>query len=402
MQNSQVMNIAMNLAKPVVDFLTSKIMLSVNPLDNAKLTKWRRIVDQADAFQKKQPGNSIAEIETFITTTFSEYTTDNAFERINIEDINADVGDHFLETKQCIQKGILGRAEVLRRQQNMKNYSELAEFFNKNLRGRFPFSPPAQDAAQPIEVDPEDMRLFFEKFKKAGGSAEKILDQIYQLGITTEAARFLRSVERVYDLFKGYLETDIGGLPSVNMEIIFCVNRELSVGANYVAEWSLRSNYDETIKDTDKVKLTKWVYGCPTDVAFRWPVIQGLLDSPFNDPKQPHLKVVGETATFTFNGKWSILRMIRQHRALPGEYPALINPNAIVLKFTVPVGENKRAILFISLSFIGPSTNPNMPGKTLEYPEFPTFAPALPEELDRYRNEPVLSFKVVQAAALGF
>ncbi|MDR0624915.1 MAG: hypothetical protein LBF72_00450 [Holosporales bacterium] len=398
MQSSQVINLALNLAKPVVDLLTSNIMLSVSPLDNAKLAKWRRIVAQAEAFQKKQPGNSIAELESFITTTFKEYTTDNAFEKINIQDANAEVGDHFLETKQHIQKGILGRAEILRRQQSISNYNDLADFFNTNLRGHFPFLHPSQDQATSAEVDPEDLRLFLEGFKKAGGSAEKILDQVHQLGLVDDAMHFLREIEQIYELFSDFLEAGIGSLPFIKIDVHFNVNRERAAGANLVAEWGLQANRDEEISDSDKVKQTKWVYDCPIMFGFRWPSIEGFTETPFNDPRQPSLKVIGKTAAFEFGGKWSLFRLIRKHRANPGEYPvAQMGHNAIVLKFVVPIGENKSAVLFNSISLLGASMNPNLPGKALALPEFPILAPALSEEIERYRNEPVLSFQVLQA-----
>ncbi|MDR3285511.1 MAG: hypothetical protein LBS83_02395 [Holosporales bacterium] len=400
-QSQHVMNIALNLAQPVIEFLTNNIMLSTDPLDNNKLTKWKRILDQAEAFNKKQPGNSIAELESFITTTFKEYTINNAFEKISINEVTKDVGDHFLETKQFIQRGILGRAEILTRQKSIKNYYELREFFNKNLRGRFPFTPPSTDSSNGLEVDPEDMRLFFEKFRKAGGTTEKILNQIYQLGIATEAVRFLKSIEQIYELFKSYLETDIGSLPSVLTSVDFNVNRDRAVSANCVAEWSIRENYDEVLLNTEKSRQTKWVYGCPIEISFRWPVVKGFDETPLNDPKQPSLKVIGPIATFTFKGKWSILRLLRQQSASKSEYSAMVNPDSIVLKFIIPTNENKNAILYNSISLLGPSTNPNMPGKSLPLPEFPTFAPDLPDEMARYLNEPVLSSGLIQVAEGG-
>ena len=401
-QSQQVINVAINMAKPVVDFLTTNVMLTVDPLDSLKLTKWQRIVEQATSFEKKQPGNSIGELETFITTTFREYNIDNAFEKIKLADLNETLGDHFLETKQYIQKGILGRVEVLTRQKNIKNYQELSEFFNKYLRGRFPFTPPSTDTAQGVEVDPEDMRIFFKKFKDAGGCVEKNLDQIYQLGgVATEAIAFLRSVEKIYDLFQGYLETDIGGLPSIVISTDFNVNRDNSSGSNYIAEWSVKLNYDELIKHTDKSRQTRWLYGAPTEISFRWPDVKGLLEKPLSDPKQSSLTVLDNTAKFLYKGNWSILRMVRQHRANKGEYVPMSNPNSVVLKFIVPVGEGTSAILFNSMSFLAPSTNPNLPGKALEFPEFPTFAPSLSQEIERYRNEPVLGFGIINPATLN-
>jgi type VI protein secretion system component VasK len=334
-----------------------------------------------------------------VTTTFKGYTIENAFEEINLSDIQSEVGDHFLETIQFIKKGILGRAEVLTRQKNIRNYQALVQHFNKNLRGKFPFTSPATDIAQNAEVDPEDVKEFLLKFKEFGGSAEIILDQVYQLGmIANSAVIFLKRVEDIWALLNDYLNNS-ASLPMIVYTNEFNVNRERAVGTNYVAEWVIKTNYESSVSNTDASKQTQWVYGCPTEVSFRWPDVKGLVELPLNDPKQASLKVLGTTATFTYKGKWSFLRMLRLHKASRGEYLPMANPDSVVLKFVVPVSEKKCAVLFNTVSFFKDSTNPNLPGKLIRFPDFPTVALDFPQEIEQYKNEPVISFGVIKPTA---
>lgn len=396
LQGQHTVNLAINLAKPFVDFLTSDIMLTVNPLDKSLLSKWRRIVEQTDAYQKKQPGNSIAMLENFVTTTFKEYTLDNVFEHIKIHDVMQPAGDHFLETMLFIKKGILGRVEVLTRKRNVQRYQELMQVFNQKLRGRFPFTPLATDSLQGMEADPEDLREFLQLFKDYGATADNILNQVYQLGdVARDAYGFLKKCEDVYLLFQPYLESGDGVLPFVSTSWDFNVNREKTVGGNYVAQWSARVNYDELISLSDKDHQTRWVYGAPTEITFRWPNVNTVLDRPLNDPKQPALQALDTTATFTCKGKWSVLRMVRMYQAHKGEFLPMANPNAVVLKFVIPVSETKKAILFNAVSFLGISQNPNLPGRSLALPNFPLFAPSFNPEIAKYMNEPIISFRVI-------
>jgi type VI secretion system protein ImpL len=399
-QSQHLINLAITLAKPVVDFLTSDIMLTVNPLNRTLLTKWKRIVEQTEAFQNKQPGNSIAILETFVTTTFKGYTLENVFEEIKLSDIQEDVGDHFLETVQFMKKGVLGRVEVLTRQKNIKNYQILMHHFNKNLRGKFPFTPPATDVAQNAEVDPEDLKEFLLKFKEFGGSAEIILDQIYQLGfVAREAVVFLKKVEDIFSLFDDYLTNNSSGIPSITYTNEFNVNRERAAGENYVAEWTIKTNYEASVSNADTSKHTSWVYGCPAEVSFRWPNVKGLTELPLNDPKQKSLKVLETTATFVYKGNWSFFRMIRHHKASRGEYLPMANPDSVILKFVIPVSDKKSAVLFNTVSFLKDSTNQKLQGRLIRFPDFPTLAPDFPQEIEQYRNEPVLSFGVVKPTA---
>lgn len=400
-QGQQVLNIALNYAQPVIEFLTSDIMMSVNPLNQGHLTKWKRIVSQAEAYQKKQAGNSISTLESFITLTLKDYKLENAFELIKLEDLEEEAGDYFLETIQFIKKGVLGRAEILTRHKNIRNYEDLANYFNQNLRGRFPFSPSAQDMSQSIEADPNMFRVFMDKFRDYGGSTEKILDQIYQLGSGASAAvAFLQSIEGIADLFEDYLKNNVTGIPSLKANMDFNVNRDRAKGANYVAEWSLKTNYETTVSQADASRTTQWIFNAPTKVAFRWPNVKGMPELPLNDPNQPDLKVLETTATFEYKGGWSLLRMIRRHRASRGEYVPMAHPNAVVLKFTIPVAEDQSAVLFNAISFMAPSANPDLPGRMLPFPDFPTAAPDLSQELAPYVNDPVLTQGVVKAVKL--
>jgi type VI secretion system protein ImpL len=395
-QEQNVMNLALTLAKPVVEFLNSQIMLTTNPLSMALLTKWKRIVEQTELFQNKQPGSSIATLENFILTTLKGYNVDTAFEQIKLEDLQQSEGDHFLETIQFIKKGVLGRAEVLTRQKNMKNYTELVDFFNKNLSGRFPFTPIASDSEMGVEADPEKFRAFLEKFKEFGGSFEKILDQIYQLGVSfSDHVKFLKSIEKICEIFSSYLDNKGFGLPFVTFSTEFFTNRDNSIGANFIAQWSIKANYDNVVTNTDKNKQTKWGYGCPTEVSFRWPNVSGI-DEPFNDPTQPNLITFEKTANFVYKGNWSLFRMIRSHRANRSEYSPSLNQNSIMLVFLVPVGQNKTAKLFNSISFLAPSANPNVPGQFITFTDFPSFAPLFPPELEALRNESVISHGIVK------
>lgn len=335
-------------------------------------------------------------------STLKDYKLENVFELIKMEDLQEEAGDHFLETIQFIKKGVLGRAEILTRHKNIRNYEDLVSYFNQHLRGRFPFSPTSQDMGQSIEADPNEFRVFMDKFRNYGGSAEKILDQIYQLGSGASAAvTFLQQIEGIADLFEDYLKNNVTGIPSLRLNMDFNVNRERGRGGNYVAEWNLKTNYETTISQADASRTTQWLFNAPTKVSFRWPNVKGMRELPLNDPNQPELKVLETTATFEYQGGWSLLRMIRRHQAARGEYVPMAQPDAVVLKFTVPVGEDRTAVLFNAVSFLAPSPNPDLPGRVILFPDFPTAAPDLSQELAPYVNDPVLSQGVVKPVKIA-
>jgi hypothetical protein len=59
--------------------------------------------------------------------------------------------------------------------------------------------------------------------------------------------------------------------------------------------------------------LTRWASGAPITVKMRWAL--GSSYRPTTDPEQPFLSVDPQSATYTFKGCWSLLRMLDLQRS---------------------------------------------------------------------------------------
>lgn len=395
LQRQLMQTMAIDFAKPLVTFLTADVMLDAAG-DKVLLNKWNRIVDQMEAFMKKQPGNSVMALEDFILKTLNSYDLKNCFDNIPLEDTRHESGDYFIETIRSLKKGVLSRAEVLKRKQGIQNYNKLVTFYNQNLKNKFPFVASNVSLSTP-EADPEIIRDFFRLYDEAGGSAKVILDQIYQLGSgVLPALRFLQSMDSVKAFFQNYLSGNgDNDLPTFTFNIDFRVNRQMESGGDLIVDWTIKPHPDVTIDKNDKNHVGRWSYGNPVELGFRWPDGDGIPAVPLKDPLQPVLDVDGRKATIKYTGRWALLWMLKMHSASKGDYTPLKDPNPFMLKFVIPTGSEDKAIVYNMITIMAPSSNPKAPGKVLPVPAFPVLAPELDSTAIHYGDQAVLTEGVV-------
>ncbi len=400
LQRQQMQNMALDYAKPLVTFLTAPVLVEAEG-DKTLLNRWRRIIEQLEAYAKKQPGNSINVLEDFIIKSLNTYNLNTIFSAVSLAEIQQPSGDYFLEIVRQLKKAALSRAEVKRRQLSIEHYKELARYFNQNLKNKFPFVGSNLSLSM-AEADPEDIRTFFRKYDEFGGSVKEIINQVYQLGTAAlPAVEFLQKMQVLKEFFQNYLQGQgEGDLPTFEFNMDFRANRARESGGDLIVDWSFKPDEDTSIHRNDKQRTGRWIYGNPIQVSFRWPFIESLAIKPVKDPTQPLLSIEGQTATFTFAGHWSLFWLLRLHLAHKGEYVIPQDPNPHMLKFVIPTGAYTKAIVYNLVTLMVPSSNPKISGKIVRVPVFPTSAPPLDALILEYADQPILTEGGIKRAKL--
>lgn len=391
-QADRIFVFALEYAENTVNFLTAPIIQETQ-IDKSLVTRWRRMVDQAKLEQKKRPESSVKTLEEFITKDMNTITLDTCFDKIPLADVKGNSGDYFLEIRQKLRRGMLSRCEVLKRRSAIENYEEMVTFFNTNLKGKFPFIGDEANAETP-EVEPQDLRDFFKLYEKAGGSPEKILNQIYQLGDKAqEAIVFLKSLEGLKNFLKGYLTDEKNvDAPFVDLDLDFRVNKSKEKGANLIIEWYLKPNDETKITNNDKKKEARWIFDNAVEVGFRW--ADGIDKKPFRDKGQPYMSVDGTTAIYTFPGRWSLFWLLRNQRCSSKDLAGSGENKPYILRFEIPTGPNSKAIVYTRVTLMEPGKG----GKMLKLPVFPLEAPSLPKEIFALKDKAVLAQGEIEPA----
>ncbi|MEI6628163.1 MAG: type VI secretion protein IcmF/TssM N-terminal domain-containing protein, partial [Alphaproteobacteria bacterium] len=296
-----------DFAKSIIQLLKSPAFDGADSRDETLINRWIRITDQVEAYNKKQPDNSLAQLENFILKDLNSWDYKDVIKNIKAKDLQHDSGDYILVILRDIKIKLLSRAEVLQRQQAISNYENLVSFFNKNLKGKFPFVGAKLEKNQG-EANPEDIREFFDYFKEYGDSTKVVLDQLYQIGTPMkDVVAFLISMENVRKFLQSYLKDPSIEKPTFNIKVDFRVARDKENGGQNIVDWYVKTDEITTIDPhLDPKTKGSWTYGNPITIGFKWPDIEST-PKPTSDSGQAALKVEGPTAEFVYDSQWALL-----------------------------------------------------------------------------------------------
>ncbi|CAO5674519.1 MAG: hypothetical protein HEEMFOPI_00074 [Holosporales bacterium] len=373
-------------AEPIVVFLSAPVMMEVQG-DKTLLNRWRRIVEQFKAADAKQAGSSYSLLEEFILKTMNTYTAENVTTLINLTDIKQPTGDYFAEIVRGLKKGLLGRAEVLKRQVGISNYEKLLQIYNEKLRGKFPFVVDVNAAKD--EADPEAIREFFAKMDEFGGTPDKVLDQVYQLGESAKPlVNFLENMRHVRSFIEPYIQGKADGDNiSFDVKADFRVNRDKEANADRLVEGYVMLGDTRVDKQS---KTGRWYVGQPVVFGFKYSDTGDT--KPVADASFPNYKADGSVATVSYGGRWALLKALK----------ALVNTELTgdskyyVLGFNIPIAQGKTSV-FDRVTLFVPSTKGKAVGKEMRMPEFPTDAPSVSADIKGYLNQSALADGLVEA-----
>ncbi len=333
LQRDRINYLAREFAEPLVSFL-EQINKEGMPGNLPLVTKWVGIINELNGYARKAPGNGLVELEDFILNTLNEVTLGTCKKYLSAINKFPLSQDFFVSILLNLEEKLLNRCTNLSGCVSADSYSQLAQFFNVNLAGKFPFVKTVEDSVS--DADPEDIRTFFEMMDSQGSNVKATLKEATNLGQSgKDALAFIEQMEKVRSFFGGYLAPNSTlPYPAFGLNITFRVNREREVYANEVLDWKFTAG-DTTITMRSPSHKCYWMFGNPVKVTFRW-----ALNSPLQPEMVegiPNLDVQGENASFIYSGPWALLRLLRQHQADPCNFDSLKDETPITLRFDIPL-----------------------------------------------------------------
>lgn len=386
-QRQIVSHIAIDYAQPLLKLLSSHMMQQFVG-KKSLINRWTRIIDQLSEYDKKKPDNTVTALENFVNIDVANLTMNNCFEKFKLASVSKNSGDFFRDRRIQIQRALMSRCEIARRKESIANYEKLVALFNESFKDKFPFvgENPSQSQG---EIDPEDLKTFFDLYHQAGDSPKHILDQIYQLGEPAkEAYQFIKDMDDVKAFFHHFLNSKTpGDVPTFDFNIDFRVNKDKEIGGNMIIEWTFAPNDSTTISNNDKKHTGRWTYGNPVVVTFRWP--DSAETQPFQDDAQSFMSVDEQTVTYTFPGQWALLWLMRVQAATSTDFTNMKDTQPYTLRFEIPNGPEEKTIVYDRITLKKPPKG-KKPGGPLTVPNFPVDAPGLDQKILDMAEKPVI------------
>ena len=358
-------------ATPFVTFLGNSA-----PVNDAKVgtvdsgAYWDGTIDEINRLvQFKDPTSQAAELEGFITNQLSTLTQSNCHGVLSDyprpaygNDLFSRHRDQltFLADWYCRDHAVAGVLD---------DYQGLAQRFNGELAGRFPFGP-----LETSDADPTLVRNFFHDYAQLraplGASLEALDGPEW-----AEVRAFIAALDGAAELFTASLAAADGERP-LALKVGFRHLPKRSPGSEQVISWQLDAGLESAVYPNGADQVN-WRFGDPLSLSLTWAELSPV--APIADGDQPDLGVSGRSASFTADGPWALLRLTRRHRQA-----SLSDTSQEVLRFTVPVrmsgsvprhatALHARMYLALTAGAIDPKTQAETP---LALPAgFPTSAP---------------------------
>lgn len=325
--------LAKEMAEPVLTLLSLGYLEDV-PIDLPLASRWTRIISAFDDYDKQSPGNTLKVLEQFLTYDINEITLDNCSTLADkVEDFSD--GDYFLEIRGEIANDLLKRCRLIGHQKFYERYNQAASFFNINLAGRFPFTA-REEKEIGLEADPLDVAAFFQLFD--GIPKEEFAKNIRNMDNSSTALKFIRDVQSIRPLMLATLDQGTeNAIPRIDVEVAFRTDRPQERGGEKVIDWSFQIGGQEIDFRATNPQGT-WQVGAPIMVNFRW--AQDAESLPIPDPRKSSLSVSDFTATYSYVGRWSLIRLIKGHSVYQGDYRKISGPHPQVLEFQIPTAFN--------------------------------------------------------------
>jgi len=381
-----------DLAAPLVD-LIGRDELGSGWQDSATLFYWQSIGQGLQRYHAKSPGNSLMALENQLRTDLPKVTLDDCEAKLAAGN-GGGSGEFFQQRLIAIRDGLLDRCRTLLGESVDGDYAALADGFNRTLAGHYPFVTGSDtlDADLP-EVDPDDVVRFLREYAATGDRLRKVMQsRAARERQVQPALHFLEQMDQVSAFLAPLASGAAGqavGPAAYQVGAEFRVNRPREVEANQIIEWALRIGVQE-LRMGEETASINWRPGDPVSLRLRWARDGSMLPQPAGD--QPY--VDGLTATFTYDGRWALLRLLQAHRASFQDFgqggdrqphtlrfdiptaPAGLEPGARPV-LTQPTAE-ARVFVRVSLSSEAPAGDTKQPPRRRHVlPAFPAKAPAL-------------------------
>ena len=312
------------------------------------LKKWQRILLEFDKYNANKTTNSLRDLEQFILFKLDKVSLDNCPE---LTYYGQNSGDYFLEKLHQIQDALFKRCQTLADEQIYSRYLAIAEAFDHELAGRFPFAP--LTAAKFFdEVTPDSIQSFFVVYDKYNQELIKLLNQSNIFAASREKLlNFLHQLEEVKSFFSNLLTATLPlDQPLYDVLVDFRVNQTYETGANQIIDWQFTAA-DNTLNypynNEEQGYQIRWQLGDPIQIALRW---------ARNSPFRPYLsdetiKLAtttkwtmtltneGDQVIFQYRSMWALLELLQRQRQQisTADFVHGRDEKPYTIKFIIPV-----------------------------------------------------------------
>lgn len=276
--------------------------------DQALIERWQKTDAELRRYREKAVDSAPALLEALISRELNDMDVGNC-RRVLDQAALPVAGNLFADRAQALVKMAGSRCDALRGQVGAAAYQRLAVYFNQYLANRFPFSANAgaEDAAP--ERVAEFLKLLDDNAELASGGLRDLKsDRVLAARRFLDQARDARSW-----LAPLFARDNSGAWQGVDLDLRWRTDRERERAADQVIEWTWSAGGQKTSYPAATTSRVHWALGQPVTLTLRW--AKDSAQSPADDASQRGLSVFDRIASWSYDGQWALLRLMRENQA---------------------------------------------------------------------------------------
>lgn len=384
-QRQRLNFLAQNYAKPLVSYLLDTDVVDESR-NEARL--WYNTLIELQEYARKQSQNDIAQLESYIEKDLLGQSWGSC-EEILSGPTALSSGGLFSQRYYDISENVRYKCGIYSKNTIMRRYLALAQRFNRDLKGQFPFAKYSGHHRNDLRAS--ILKRFMDDYQtlwanpEAGKPLIPALTAYLKKNPNTGLDNWLVFVKKLDKFANFYQKTSgkDGSLP-LSLAIEFNARASSSQGQDQIIEWRLTSGHQSAVFPNGKTLVT-WDNGDALSLTLRW--ANGSEYYPLSAYEHPeHINPLTFSARFNSDSHWSIFEWMQRF----GD-PRRSTTSQNWFLFSVPVGlkalreknnETSQAPAYISRIHLAVSaviTEENGREKHIAIPfDLPRFAPSLP------------------------
>ncbi len=373
------------LADPFVNLLRNTDGVNDAQRDKTQTSSyWSNTINELTRYvQFKDPNGQVGTLDTFFYKTLADMSYANCAKTLAAYQAPAYEEDMFSDLRKKLMSQINLRCVNRRVEQATTGYRKLAERFNNELAGHYPFA--ALNSRQG-DASVAAAKNFLNDYAAQREGLQSALLNLDAPPWVSEARTFLAQLDEVEQLLGGGLGVN-GATQPIKLDVTFRVQPQTPAkpGSEQLVSWVLSSGQRVISYPGTKPAMLDWNLGQLLLLDLHW--AEGSKwrpASPANVSEGSGYSAKGNTASFSDVSDWSLLRMVERQKPT---YPVPAdpkNPQRVLLEFKVPTVQlntsssaDKSELVTVYLGLNVSSTDPKSQASVpLSWPkQFPKKAP---------------------------
>lgn len=334
LQRERITYITQNYAEPVLIYLLN-LRVNVAGVDVNALTRWTTISQDIAQYQSKVPDNPILQLENYIQGPMATVSSANC--QPGVPNLDGSSSGYFQATLRSLSSAFASRCFDMANLQVVEGYNQIANGFNRNLAGQFPFAaqvPGSQGAEASLSAVLRFLNQFNVYMNRGAGDPSRWTS--VSQSVSQPALQYLNQMDEVNEVFaSGMSGQGSAATFEYDLQVAFRVERQLEVGASQLVEWSLTSGTTKVDQFTAGTRVP-WKFGDPITVSFTW-ALNGQTRPTRGDSAPANMAISDRTANFQFTGNWSLFELVAGQAMSSDLKGPDTGSGGSVLQFDVPI-----------------------------------------------------------------